>query len=113
MQMIHHNYCTKSLCALDLAKKNKIEFEIIDYMKNPLSKIELTELLKKLKMNAVDLVRKSESLFVKKFEGKIMTDEEWLDAMVEHPILIERPIFINGDKAVIGRPAKRLFEILD
>jgi len=113
MQMIHHNYCTKSLCALDLAKQNKLEFEIIDYMKNPLSKIELIELLKKLKMNATDLVRKSEPVFVKKFDGKILTDEEWLDAMIEHPILIERPIFINGEKAVIGRPAEGLFEILD
>lgn len=113
MQMIHHNYCTKSLCALDFAKTNSVELELIDYIKNPLTKIELIELLKKLKMKSEDLVRKSEPIFVKKFEGKILTEDEWIDAMIQHPILIERPIFINGDKAVIGRPAERMLEILD
>lgn len=110
--MIHNNYCTKSLCALDLVKDKSIDCVIIDYIKNPLSKNELAELLIKLKMKAEDLVRKSETIFNKKFEGKSLTEDEWIDAMVQYPILIERPIFINGDKAVIGRPAERVFEIL-
>lgn len=112
MQMTHHNFCTKSVGALDFVNAKKIDVEIVDYIKNPLTKSELIELLKKLKMSAADLIRKSEPVFVKKFEGKILTQDEWIDAMVQYPILIERPIFINGDKAVIGRPAERIFEIL-
>jgi len=112
MQMIHHNYCTKSVCALDLVNEKGIEVELIDYIKNPLTKNDLIALLQKLKINASELVRRSESVFVKKFEGKILSEDEWIEAMVQHPILIERPIFINGDRAVIGRPAERVFEIL-
>jgi arsenate reductase (glutaredoxin) len=112
MQMIHNNYCTKSLCALDLVKEKELSVELVDYMKNPLTKEQIADLLRKLGMSAFDLVRKSEPVYAKKFEGKNLSEEEWIDAMVHHPILIERPIFINGEKAVIGRPAERVFEIL-
>jgi len=112
MKMLHHNYCTKSLCALDFANSKNITIEVVDYIKNPLTKEELIDLLKKLKINAADLIRKSEPVFVKKYEGKNLSEEDWIAAMIQHPILIERPVFINGDKAVIGRPAERVFEIL-
>jgi arsenate reductase (glutaredoxin) len=112
MQMIHNNYCTKSLCALDLVNEKQLSVELIDYMNKPLNGDQIADLLNKLNMTAFELVRKSEPVYIKNFEGKYLTEDEWIDAMVQYPVLIERPIFINGDKAVIGRPAERVFEIL-
>lgn len=112
MKLIHNQFCSKSQCALSFLVENSIETEIIEYLKKPMNFEQIQELLIKLKIKAVDLVRKSEPIYKKKFEGKELTETEWIVAMVEHPILIERPIFVHGNKAVIARPIDRIKEIL-
>lgn len=112
MKMLHHPYCTKSCAALGFLKANDLNADVVDLTKNKPTKEFLSDLLKKLGIPAFELVRTSESVYKKKFEGKIFSDEEWIDAIVVHPILLQRPIFIEGDKAVIGRPVERVYELM-
>jgi arsenate reductase (glutaredoxin) len=112
MKMLHHPYCTKSCAALDFVKINQLELEVVDLTQNKPTREFLLELLKKLGVPASEIVRTSESVFVKKYEGKTLSDDEWIDAIVAHPILLQRPIFIEGDKAVIGRPVEKVFDLV-
>lgn len=83
-----------------------------EYLKNPPSKDELKEVVKKLGIKPAELIRKGEAEFKEYFKGKDLSDDEWLDAMVKFPKLIERPIVIEGDKAVLGRPPENVLELL-
>ncbi|CAN5438123.1 arsenate reductase (glutaredoxin) [soil metagenome] len=97
---------------MDILKKKKIEPEIFLYSVNPPSEDEIKALLKKLGIKAEELIRKKEKIYKEKFEGKKMTEEKWIKAMAKYPLLIERPIVIKGNKAVIGRPIEKILEII-
>lgn len=112
MKIYHNNRCSKSRDALNLLQQKVVEFETVDYLKNPLTKIEIMELLKKLNIPANELVRKSEPDYKENFKGKERTEEQWIDAMAKNPKLIERPIVVKGDKAVIGRPLQNVINFL-
>ena len=113
MTKIYHNpRCTKSRQALALLNEKGIEPEIVEYLKEVPSKSELKNLLKLLGISAYDLLRRKEAIFKEQFKGKELTEEEWIDAMIEYPKLIERPIIVNGNKAVIGRPTEKVLDIL-
>lgn len=112
--VIYHNArCSKSRSACELVAARGIGATVIDYLKTPPSKEELRELLKKLGMKPAELVRRGEDVFKAHFAGKTLSDDEWLDALAAHPILIERPIMVRGEKAVIGRPPEKVLELLD
>jgi arsenate reductase len=108
----HNNRCTKSRCALDELEKSGKDFEVVYYLETPPNKIELEEIIRKLGIKPLGLIRKGEKVFTENYKGKILTDEEWIDAMVAHPILIERPIIVSEDQAVIARPTEKIKEIL-
>lgn len=111
---LYHNYqCSKSNASLKLLTDKGIEFETIEYLKTPLNKAELIEILRKLNIPAKDLIRKGESVFKENFSGKALSEEEWITAILAHPILLQRPIIVKGNKAVIGRPIERVMELLD
>jgi arsenate reductase len=111
---IYHNpRCSKSRAACELIAAHGIEAEVIDYLATPPSREELLVLLDKLGMEAEDIVRRSEAVFKESYAGREMSDEQWLDALIAHPILIERPIVVRGDKAVIGRPTEKVIALLD
>ncbi len=115
MIRIYHNpRCGKSRAALKLLEESGKPFEVINYMKEPLSKDELRELIALLGIRAEELVRKKESIFKEKFKGKKLSDEEWIEAMIEYPKLMERAILVNEEngKAVVARPPERVLEIL-
>ncbi|GAL87435.1 arsenate reductase [Sporocytophaga myxococcoides] len=86
--------------------------EIIEYLKNPLTIEELQDIIAKLKIKPEDLVRKKEPLFVENYKGKSFTDKQWIKILSENPVLIERPILIKGNKAVIGREEVKIRELL-
>ena len=86
--------------------------EVVEYLKTPPTQKEIIELLKMLGMKAVDLVRKKEPLFLEKYEGKKLTEAQWIKAMAQNPILIERPIIVKGKKAIIGRPPEKVLEFI-
>lgn len=112
MKIYHNTQCSKSNCALELIKENGITPQIVDYLKNTPSKEELIDLLSMLNQKPFDIVRKNEAVFQNNYSGKMFTDEQWLDILLLHPELIERPIIVKDGKAVIARPAERLLELL-
>jgi arsenate reductase len=82
-------------------------------MKNPLTKKELLNILDKLKLKAGDLLRKNETIYKENLKDKNLTENQILDWMIREPKLIERPILISGEKAVIGRPKENFLKIID
>jgi len=85
---------------------------IIEYLKSEITEKELTDVLAKLQISAEELVRKGEAIFKEEYKGKSLTEKEWIKAMVEHPKLIERPIVIKGNQAVLGRPPQKVLELI-
>ena len=112
MKIYHHSSCSKSRFALDLLRERKIDFEIVEYFKTPFSKEELTDVIRKLGLHPEELIRKNEKEYKQVFPSKNISEEEWIEGLLKHPKLIQRPIVVNGDRAVIARPAERILEIL-
>jgi arsenate reductase len=113
MIQIHHNQrCGKSRNCLLLLEESNTEFEIINYLVTPPTAAELTSLLQKLNLTPIELVRQKEKIWIENFKGKTLTPNEIIQAMVENPILIERPIVVKGDKAIIGRDLDKVIPFL-
>ena len=110
---IYHNpQCTKSRQTLALIEASGLKPRIIEYLKTPPSEAELATILKKLHMAPADLARKNEAVFREKYSGKALDDRQWIKALVTDPILIERPIVVRSETAVIGRPPENAKELL-
>jgi arsenate reductase len=113
MILIYHNgECSKSKGALEILQEEHIPHTVRWYLAEPLSKDELKALLKKLNMQPSQLVRKSEELYKEQYEGKAISETQWLTILAQNPILIERPIVEKGNKAIVARPPERVFELL-
>ncbi len=113
MITIYHNpRCTKSRQTLALIEENGSDFVIKEYLKEPPTKAELKNVIALLGISPEQLIRKGEVEFKDNFKGKSLSDDEWIEAMITYPKLIERPIVIEGDKAVIGRPPENVLELL-
>jgi arsenate reductase len=112
IQILHNPRCTKSREGLRLLESEGIKPEEIRYMDHPLTAEEIKSILHKLGIPAIDWVRKNETIYKEVYQGKDLTDDQWAEALALHPKLIERPVVINGDKAVIGRPAESIRKIL-
>ncbi len=113
MKILHNPRCRKSREGLKILEESGQDFTIVEYLKEPPSKEELTDILEKLDMSAIDLVRKNEKEWKDNFKGREMSEEEIVAAMVSHPKLIERPIVISGESAVVGRPPENILELID
>jgi len=110
---IYHNpRCSKSRQTLALIQEKGIEPEIIEYLKSPPSEVELDQIISKLAVQPEELIRKGEDEFKLYFMEKKLSREETIRLMVKHPKVIERPIVINGNKAIIGRPPEGVLDIL-
>ena len=113
MIKIYHNpRCSKSRLGLAFLKEAGVNVEVVKYLDNTPTEEELEELIKKLGIKPIELVRKNEKIWKENYKGKNLSDKEIIKAMVENPKLIERPIVVNGDKAVIARPTEKIKEIL-
>lgn len=108
IQIYHSSRCTKSRECLAIIEKTGQEFQVINYLKNVPLYEELIAILEKLDMQPIALVRTKEKIWIENFKNKTMTSDEIIQAMVTNPILIERPIIINGDKAIIGREFEKI-----
>ncbi|WP_297702559.1 arsenate reductase (glutaredoxin) [uncultured Eudoraea sp.] len=114
MIKIYHNpRCRKSREGLAIVESSGKDFEIINYLEEVPTKKELSEVLGYLSLSPVQLVRKNEAIWKEKYKGRILSDEQIIDAMIKYPKLIERPIVIKGNRAVIGRPAETIIELLE
>lgn len=113
MVTIYHNpRCSKSREGICLLEEKGIQFETVKYLDETLTKSELLSIIKKLKIKPIELVRTNETIWKENYKDKTLSDEEVITAMLDNPILIERPIIINGDKAVIGRPVEKILDII-
>ncbi len=112
MKIYHNPRCQKSRQTLALLEENGHQPEVVLYLQTVPTKKELKAILKKLGIPAAKLIRKGEAIYKEKFKGRELSEAEWIDAMVEYPKLIERPILVNGDHAAIGRPPETVLDIL-
>ena len=113
MITIYHNpRCRKSREALALISEQSSEIEIVEYLKEPPTKEELSRIIELLGIKPFELIRKVEPIYKEEFKGKDLNEGEWVDAMVSNPKLIERPIVIQGDKVAIGRPPEKVLSVL-
>ncbi len=113
MITIYHNpRCGKSRECLAFLETSNHTFEVVKYLENPLNFRELSEIISKLKITPIELIRTRESIWIENFKGKNLSDKEIIQTMVDYPILMERPIAVYGEKAVIARPLSRIEEIL-
>ncbi len=111
--IIYHNpHCSKSRQTLALLTERGIEPAIIEYLNTPPSEVELDQILDMLGREPEELMRKGEAEFSEHIKDKGLSREEQIAQMVKYPILIERPIVINGDKAAVGRPPESVLDIL-
>ena len=112
MKIYHNPRCRKSRETLQIIRKKNIEPEIICYLDTPPDASTLQELVKKIGINPSQLVRKNEKVYKELFKGKVISEEEWIDIMVQYPKLIERPIVVSGEKAILGRPPENVLSLL-
>lgn len=111
--IIYHNpRCSKSRETLKLLEAGGTAYEIVEYLKTPPSKEELKKIAHKLGIKPLDFVRKGEKLYKEKFAGQDLADEEWFSILPQNPILIERPIVVKGDRAIIGRPPENVKKVI-
>lgn len=110
----HNSTCSKSNAALNLLRERGFEVDVVNYLEAPLSKAAITVLLAQLGIEAKALIRFAEPV-AKELgisQDNSRTSEDWINFMVQHPILIERPIVSIDQKAVIGRPLERVIELI-
>ncbi len=112
--VVHHNpRCSKSRCAVELLGAKGIEPRIVEYLETPPSAEEIERLLRLLAIRPRDLMRKGEAEYrAAGLDDPKLSDTELVRAMAAHPILIERPIVVAGEKAVLARPPEAVLEIL-
>lgn len=112
MLKIYHNpRCRKSREGLAILEESGQDFEIVKYLDTPPSYLELAAILGKLNLKPIELVRKNEAIWKEQFKSKELSDEEIIQAMVDHPKLIERPIVVKNNEAVLGRPPENISEL--
>ncbi|MFC5045894.1 arsenate reductase (glutaredoxin) [Aquimarina hainanensis] len=113
MTTIYHNpRCSKSRQTLAIVEENTKEVNIIKYLDTPPTIEELSEIISLLGIKPIELIRKNEAIWKENFKGNEYSDQELIEIMSQHPKLIERPIVINNNKAVIGRPPENVKNIL-
>lgn len=113
MLTIYHNpRCSKSRQTLRIIEESGNKVETINYLNDPLNEEELKDIVDKLGLPVAYLVRKGEKLYKENYKGREISKEEWFKVLAENPILIERPIVVKGDKAVLGRPPENVKNLL-
>ena len=111
--IIYHNPgCSKSREALQILHQNNKEPEIIEYLATPPNKETLRQIIKMLGISPRDLVRTNESAYIDAKLDDSATDEQIIEAICEHPTLLQRPIVISGNRAIIGRPPNKVLDII-
>jgi arsenate reductase len=112
IQIYHNSRCSKSRECLAFIEESGQEYEVVKYIDNAPSFEELKGIISKLGIKPIELVRQKEKIWLENFKNKEMSDDQIIQTMITNPVLIERPIVINGDKAVIARPVEKASEIL-
>lgn len=113
MITIYHNpRCGKSRECLAFVENSNQKFKVIKYLETPFTFAELKAIIDLLQIKPIELVRTKEVVWKEKFKGNTLSDSAIIQAMIDFPILIERPIAVKGNKAVIARPLEKVNELL-
>jgi len=112
MKIYHNPRCRKSRETLKIISETGREVQIIEYLKDTPTENELKEIIELLAITPKQLLRKNEVIYKEKFKGKDLTDDQWIKAMVKYPKLIERPIVVDGKRAVLGRPPENVKSLI-
>ena len=112
LRIYHNTRCRKSREGLEILKNSGKDFEIREYLKEPLEEKELGKLIQKLDITPIQLVRKNEKIWKEEYKDKDLSDRELITVMVKNPKLIERPIVEDDKNAVIGRPPSEIESLL-
>jgi arsenate reductase len=112
--VIYHNpRCSKSRAVLEILRTHQIESRMVEYLKTPLDAKSIRELLGKLGLRPRDILREGEEEFSRlHLDDPAKTDDELIDAIAKHPILLQRPIVVHGRHAVVGRPPEKVMELI-
>ncbi len=111
--IIYHNpRCGKSRAALAILQAHELPLRVVEYLKEPLTRAELTSLRKKLGSSPAQWIRTAEAAYKEAGLGPNSSEDQLLEAIAQHPILMERPIVVRGSRAVVGRPPERVLELL-
>ncbi len=110
--IFHNPRCRKSREAVELAKALNLEYQVIDYIKEPLSEDQLKEIKEKLDEDFISLIRKNEADYKKHFKSKAIENVDWIQAFIDYPKLMQRPIVMNASKAIVARPCEKLKELV-
>ncbi len=113
VKVLHNGNCSKSNAVLEYLDENGVPFEIINIVEEPLSVQEIKAVLKKLNQSVFHIIRKNEKLYLEKYAGKNLSEEEWIKILSENPSLIQRPILIKGSVAMLGRPVENVKYFID
>ncbi len=109
---VYHNpRCSKSRIAVNYLEEKGAEIEVVEYLKEQPTREEFKNVIAQLGIKPEELVRKGEAIYKEQFRGKSLSDDQWIDAMLEFPKLIERPIVILNGKAVVARPVEKIEEL--
>lgn len=109
IKILHNNQCSKSKAILEYLDENNVKFEIIDFIKDPLSKIEIRTVLKKLNCSPAEVIRIEKPDFKKlNLDVQTISNEDLVDLFFQYPNIIQRPILIKNKIAMIGRPLENV-----
>ena len=112
MKYYHNKRCKKSREGLQFLAEKKIFPEIKDYINNKMEKLELIEIINKLKIEPENLLRKNEKVYKENIKGKNLSVDQIIDWMIKEPKLMERPILTNDKNAAIGRPKENFLKLI-
>lgn len=112
LKIYHNSRCAKSRSGLNFLKDHNLDYEIIEYLKEGLTPEDISALVKQTGLKVTGLVRTQEAYYKKNLKGNSYTDEEWFVIIAENPKLLQRPIVVNNDKAVVAQPPEKINEIL-
>lgn len=112
IKIYHNPRCSKSRVGVKILEEAKIDFEIVKYLENIPSEKELKNIIKMLGISPMQLIRKGEKVWKENYKEKKLSDTELIQAMIENPKLIERPIVVKANKAVIGRPSENIEKLI-
>ncbi|WP_234110437.1 ArsC/Spx/MgsR family protein [Chryseobacterium sp. R2A-55] len=110
--LLHHHSCSKSRCVLDYLEEEKIPYELVDFINYPIPEAYLKSVLQKLNLPVDAIIRKNEVLFQEKFADQNLSEDEWVKILIDNPELMQRPILIKDEIAIIGRPFEKVLEFL-
>ncbi len=113
MKVYHNANCSKSCGVIALLEQLGEKVEVAEYLENPLTKTELIELLDSLNIRAIELIRTSEKFFHEKYSSAELSENDCLNILVSYPQLMQRPIVVNKNRAVIARPVEKVLELLN